>query len=70
MSHSNQELANLQAILLDLLYRFETSEEIMSELRALKLSPNYEAWIDQFQPSMLETGAELVKKWGAKSASR
>lgn len=63
----DEELAAFQAVLLDLLYQYETAEEIAAALRRSQACQPFAEWIDQMNPALLETGAELVKKWAVLS---
>lgn len=62
----DRKLADFQALLLDALYEHEKAEDIVYRLKCQGQSADFEEWIKQLDPTMLEVGAELVKKWGKK----
>jgi len=57
------ELARLQAMLLTHLDQAATSGSPI-DLQNLPTTPEYQAWLDLFDPHMAHLGAVLVKKWG------
>jgi len=66
----DQELAEVQAALLEVLAAELPPEQIVAKLRSdPKLSP-YADWVATFEPRMIETAALLVKKWGRREKDR
>ena len=68
LREAEQQLADFQAALLEILDRFEDSAEILRELRALDLLPEYRDWVNSFDPAMTEVAALLTKKWGVRKS--
>lgn len=64
----DQQLADFQAALLEILDRFEDPAEILRELQALDLPPEYRDWVNSFDPAMTEVAALLTKKWGVRKS--
>lgn len=62
----DEQLADFQAALLEILARFEDPVEILRELRNLDLPPEYREWVNSFDPAMTEVAARLTKKWGVR----
>jgi hypothetical protein len=58
------ELANFQATLLDILSRYEHHHTVVKMLDANPEGNELRSYIDTLEPRMIETAAELVKKWG------
>jgi hypothetical protein len=57
-------LARYQAALLDILWRFETAEDIAAALAAEPACAPYRDYVRRMDPRMLETAAALTRKWG------
>lgn len=68
MHDQDQELADFQACLLDVLHKHHHAEEIMAALNASVATLAFRDYISTFEPEMLEVAALLVKKWGVKSS--
>ncbi|MBC8288904.1 MAG: hypothetical protein H8E37_01170 [Planctomycetes bacterium] len=64
-----EQLAAFQAALLDILDRFEDPAEILCELKALDVAPEYRDWVKTFDPAMAEVAAILTKKWGVRRST-
>jgi hypothetical protein len=58
------KIAQFQAALLDILDSQSDATAICASLSSLKLEAELVAYIDTFNPEMLEIAANLVKKWG------
>lgn len=68
LREDEQQLADFQAALLEILDRFEAPTEILRELRTRDLPPEYREWVDSFDPAMTEVAALLTKKWGVRKS--
>lgn len=67
MFEEDNQLAEFQAALLNALNVYTNAAEIFQALHNNEATKSFEDWINQMDSSMLEIGAELVKKWGKKS---
>jgi hypothetical protein len=67
LSNANEQLAEFQAVLLEKLDRYVDASDILRALHDEECTWPFKEWIKQIEPHMLEIGAELVKKWGAKN---
>lgn len=65
----DQELAEVQAALLDILHADLPAEEIVALLRSDERLEPYADWVASFEPRMIETAALLIKKWGRRDPS-
>jgi hypothetical protein len=61
---NDKSLADFQAALLDLLVQPLPAEIMHERLRTAPEFQEYQAYIADFEPRMIEVAAELVKKWG------
>ncbi len=59
------QLAGFQAALLDLLAQDLPPEEVRRLAEDAALAP-FAAYVRTFEPRMLATAAQLVKKWGSR----
>jgi hypothetical protein len=62
--NTEEELANFQAALLELLDTQQDLDVMRSQLQQNPAFAPFKAYIDTFDERMLEVAAELVKKWG------
>lgn len=62
----DNQLAEFQAVLLEALYNKTEFKDIDKLLQDNEASAAFQSWLKQIQPSMLELGAGIVKKWGSK----
>ena len=60
----DDELAEVQAALLEALSADLPPEQIVARLRSDPALAPYADWVATFEPRMIETAAVLVKKWG------
>jgi len=60
----DDELAAVQARLLELLDAHDDPAEVLAALRADPSLAAFADWFDGWDPRMVEVAAELVKKWG------
>jgi hypothetical protein len=61
---TESDLADFQSALLNILSVHEQSHTIINAIDITPECHGLRSYIDTFEPRMLETGAELVKKWG------
>ena len=61
------DLAAYQAALLELLAQPLSPDELMHRLRTDKAFEAHRAYIESFEPRMVEVSALLVKKWGRRA---
>ena len=59
-------LAAFQAALLDLLDQRVGSEELLRRLRTDPRMAPYRAYLDTFEPRMVEVATALLAKWGVR----
>ena len=57
-------LDRFQAVLLELLSKNKTAEEIRREFETHSELKEYRDYLEKAESPMLEVAAELVKKWG------
>jgi hypothetical protein len=62
--NSEEELANFQAALLELLDTQQDLKDMRSQLQQNPAFAVFQEYINTFDDKMLEVAAELVKKWG------
>jgi hypothetical protein len=62
--NSEEELANFQAALLELLDTQQDLKDMRSQLQQNPAFAPFQEYINTFDDKMLEVAAELVKKWG------
>lgn|GEM_PF-1861611 len=60
---SDEELARVQAALLEALHADLPPQEIVARLQSDPALLPYAEWVASFEPRMIETAAVLVKKW-------
>lgn len=65
---ADEQLAEVQAALLDILHADLPPEQIVERLRSEPKLSAYADWVASFEPRMIETAALLVKKWGRRSS--
>ena len=63
------ELVQAQVIILETLSGKETAEEIHQALEQSNLPVELKQWLLTSDPNMLETAAQLVKKWQSKDTN-
>ena len=68
LREDEQQPADFQARLLEILDRFEDPTEILRELKALDLPREDRGWVNPFDPAMTEVAALLTKKWGVRKS--
>ncbi|WP_299406648.1 hypothetical protein [Acaryochloris sp. IP29b_bin.148] len=59
-----QDLAEFQACLLEMLSTSAETEDILAQLSAQTLNQGLASYVNTFDPNMVEIAAILVKKWG------
>ena len=64
------ELDKFQATFLKVLQRLETAEDLKAALLAEPDCECLREWIESMSPKMLETAAQLIKKWGSTDPSQ
>lgn len=62
----SDELARFQAAMLELLAESSEPESALEALRALPEAAPFREWIDSLEARGIETGMELVRRWGAR----
>ena len=62
----DETLAAFQHAFLEILLRFQHSDDLKAALLADPKCQSMKEWIESMSPEMLETAAGLVKKWGSK----
>ena len=65
----DRRLDEFQAALLELLDQPLAVDEILARLRTDEAFAPYREYVETFEPRMVEVAAELVKKWGRRSAT-
>jgi hypothetical protein len=66
--NAEEELANFQAALLELLDTQQDFNDMRSQLQQNPAFAPFQEYIDTFDERMLEVAAELVKKWGRRNS--
>lgn len=61
-----QDLADFQADLLEILSTQDNSEIILPQLSSQPLDEGLTSYISTFDPNMVDLAATLIKKWGRK----
>lgn len=64
-----QDLADFQAGLLEILSTQVSAEEILTQLSSQPLDEGLASYISTFDPHMVDVAATLIQKWGRVSPS-
>ena len=68
MPDNGTQLAAFQSMMLEALHEHDDAAEILATLKADPASEPFLDYLDELEPRMVEVAAELLKKWGRRSA--